>query len=569
MKKIFLLLLFLPQIIFAQTFPSPHFPQNVFRNPLDIPMLLAGGYGEIRPGHFHEGLDLKTEGRIGLPVHAAAAGYISRISISNTGFGHVVYVTHPDGFTTVYGHLNRFNPALENYVKQQQYAKESWAVDLQFPPGMFPVKQGQLIAYSGATGSVAGPHVHFEIRNTLSEHPLNGLLFGLNIKDNIPPTVYRMALYNMDRSIYEQNPDVYELQKESGIYAPSKKLILFNGDKIGFGVQALDHMNNTSGTFGIYEEILYVDGKPQIGFRLNNIGYEETRYVDAHTDYKTFKETGRHFELLFSLPGNKLPIYYNFGGNGTLDISDGKAHTIKIIVRDADGNTSTVQFEVQKNPTFKGLEKMNCANTMYVSSRNIFENNHVQFYLEPGTLYDSICFHYQQVSTDKPGFYSGIFQLGNSDIPMYHSFNLNLKPQKTIPESLHNKVVIVRRDSRGSGEDVRAAKWDRGWLVARFNNFGNFSIQTDTIPPVITPLNIHDNADLSKAADIRFRIGDNKSGVASYRGELDGKWLLFGQKRNVIYYTFDEHCPPGEHTLKLTVTDAVSNQSVRIYHFKR
>ncbi|MGH2644693.1 MAG: M23 family metallopeptidase, partial [Chitinophagaceae bacterium] len=448
-RKLFLSLLFIPQIVVAQTFPVQQFPNHLFRSPLNIPITLAGGYGEIRPGHFHEGLDMKTEGRIGLPVHAAAAGYISRVAISNTGFGHVIYITHPDGYTTVYGHLHRFSPDLEKYVKQKQYKQESWAIDLHLSPGQFPVKQGQFIAYSGATGSVAGPHVHFEIRNTKTEHPLNGLLFGFDIKDNIPPTIYRIALYNMNKSIYEQTPDFYEIRKENGIYVPSKNLLLFNGNEVGFGVQALDHMNNTTSSFGIYEEILYDDGKPQIGFQLNNIGYDETRYVDAHTDYKTFKETGRHFELLFSLPGNKLPVYYTFEGNGTIHISDGKVHAIKILVRDADDNTSTVKFNVRKNPAYKVSFPNSCANTMYVNSRNIFENNNVQFNLEPGTLYDSICFNYHQISINKPGYYSDIFQLGNSDIPLYYPFRLSLKPQKPVPDSLRNKVIIVRQDTHG------------------------------------------------------------------------------------------------------------------------
>lgn len=569
MKNLFLPLLFIPQILLAQAFPVQHFTKNILKSPLHIPITLAGGYGEIRPGHFHEGLDMKTEGRIGLPVLAAADGYISRVAISNSGFGHVIYITHPDGYTTVYGHLHRFFPPLEKYVKARQYEQESWTIDLQLPPDLFPVKQGQFIAWSGATGSVAGPHLHFEVRNTESTHPMNGLLFGFDIKDNIPPTVYRIALYNMDKSIYEQDPEFYDVRKINGVYISLKNPILFNGEKIGFGMQALDHMNNTSSSFGIYEEILYADNKPQTGFQLNNIGYDETRYVDAHTDYKTFKETGLHFELLFSLPGNKLPVYYDFDGNGTIDLSDGKIHPIKILVRDADGNTSTVKFDVQKDLAYNGSEPTICANTMYANSRNIFENNLVQFYLEPGTLYDSICFNYHQIATEKPGYYSDIFQLGNSNIPLYHPFTLNLKLSQPVPDSLRGKMVIVRQDTRGRGEDIQAATWDGGWVHARFWNLGNFSIQADTIPPLITPLNIHDGANLSKANDIRFRITDDKSGVASYRAELDGKWLLFGQKGNVIYYNFDTHCPAGEHTLKLTVTDATGNQSVKIYHFKR
>lgn len=569
MRNFLWLLLLIPQCAFAQFFPKPDYPQQTFRNPLDIPILLAGGYGEIRPGHFHEGLDIKTNGKIGYKVYAAQSGYISRIAVSHTGFGHAVYIAHPNGYTTVYGHLHRFFPALDNYVKQKQYEQQSWAIDLSFAAGLFPVKKGDFIAWSGSTGASGGPHVHFEIRDTRSEHPLNGMLFGLDIKDDIPPTVYRLAVYDRSRSIYEQTPKTYNVRPEGGVYSPSPRLLSVGHDKVGFGLQALDKQNNTHNTFGIYREILYDNENPVIGFQLDNIGYDETRYVDAHTDYKTYQETRRHYQLLFPLPGNELPIYYPGGADGSVDVSDGKIHHIRILVKDAYGNTSTVSFDVKKDPQAAPPAYAPCENTMYADSRDIYENNNVQFFLEPGTLYDSICFRYNEIPVEKAGYYSNIYALSSSDIPLYRSFSLQIKPDRPLPDSLLDKAVIVRQNSRGSGESVAAATWENGWAKASFRDFGNFSLQVDDTPPVITPLNIQDGADLSKATTISFRIADAKSGIRSYRGELDGKWLLFARKGNTISYTFDAHCSPGAHTLKLTVTDESNNQSVRIYHFKR
>jgi murein DD-endopeptidase MepM/ murein hydrolase activator NlpD len=570
-KTVLLFLLLVPQCLWAQFKTAPDYPQGVFRDPLDIPILLAGGYGELRPGHFHEGLDIKTDGRIGFKVHAAQDGYVSRISIASTGFGHAIYITHPDGYTTVYGHLHRFFPALEQYVKQKQYQRESWAISLSFSPDLFPVKKGQFIAWSGSTGSAAGPHLHFEIRDTRTEHPLNGMLFGLRIPDHVAPTVYRIALYDRSRSIYDQDPAIYTVRRENGKYVTSAGVLKVPYGKVGFGVQALDHMNGTHNTFGIYEEVLYADGVPQTGFRLDDIGYGETRYVDAHTDYKTYKEKGEHFELLFRLPGNKLPIYHDMQGNGTVDLSDGKPHHIRIVVKDASGNASEVTVAVQEDTLHAAPPPAPCPNEMYASSRDIFENNDVQFFLEPGTLYDSLCFRYRDMPTGgKAGYYSDIFRLSSSGIPLYKSFTLQLRPDRPVADSLRGKTVIVRTDNTpGHARDVAAATWYNGWVEASFRNFGDFSVQVDDKPPVVRALNIHDGSDLSRAARISFRITDAGSGVASYRAELDGKWLMFALQGSTIYYTFDAHCPKGEHTLKLTVADQVGNETVKTYRFKR
>lgn len=559
----------LPFFCQAQDFPKPDYPQGFFRDPLDFPILLAGGYGEIRPGHFHEGLDIKTKGRIGYPVHAAAGGYVSRVSVSSGGYGNAVYVTHPGGYTTVYGHLNRFAPQIASYVKKKQYELERWSVDLAFSPALFPVRKGQLIAWSGSTGAAAGPHVHFEIRDTKTEVPLNGMLFGLQIADNIPPQVYRVALYDMNHSIYSQKPDMVDLHAAAGVYVPASSVLTVPTDKVGFGVQAVDRMTGTHNAYGIYREVLYVDDKPQIGFQLDGIGYDMTRYVDAHTDYKTWRETGRHFELLFSLPGNELKVYHDFGGNGTVDIGDGKTHRVMIKVIDASGNVSTIRFGVRQVPGATAPAPQPCQNTMYAASRDIFENNSVQFDLEPGTLYDSICFDYRETPAPGPGYYSPVFTLGSSDIPLNKPYTLRLRPSRSVPDSLRDRVVITRENTRGSGTTVRAARWDGDWVTASFGDFGRFSVQLDDVPPVITPVNIREGADMSRASGISFRISDAKSGVATYRGELDGKWLMFARKGSTIYYNFDTHCPVGSHVLTIEVRDAAGNIAEKTYHFKR
>lgn len=568
-KKSIVFLLLLPHVLSAQEFTEPHYPRHYFRNPLDIPILLAGNFGELRPGHFHSGLDIKTNGHIGMKVHAAADGYISRVAVSATGFGNVIYITHPAGYTTVYGHLHRFNPALERYVRQKQYEAESWKIDLTLAPGLFPVRKGDFIAWSGSTGSSTAPHVHFEIRDTQTEHPLNGLLFGFDITDNIAPAVYRVALYDRNKSIYEQKPLTFALRKQHGEYVPSVSPIRVKTDKVGFGISAIDHENNTHNTYGVYEEILYDDDRPVIGFRLDDIGYEETRYVNAHVDYKTRREAGRYYELLFSLPGNRLDIYHDFSGNGTVDLSDGKVHAIKILVKDAYGNTSPVKLQVQMDPSTVAAQKEACANRMYPGSKDIFENNQVQFYLDERALYDDICFQYSELAPARPGYYSGTYRLHTPDVPLHTSFMLHIRPTVPVADSLRDKLVIVRTEPRSKHKEAEHAAWEGDWLKASFSDFGDFSVQADTVPPVIVPVGFHAKADLSRASRIAFRIRDELGYIKAYRAELDGQWLMFAQDGGIIYYTFDEHCGPGSHRLKLTVTDEADNQAVYLLDFKR
>jgi hypothetical protein len=563
MKRIFGFCILLPQLLHAQL-PGKSYPQGYFRNPLDVPIQLAGNFGELRPNHFHSGMDIKTQQRENLPVHAAADGYVSRIGVSHTGYGNVLYITHPNGYTTVYGHLNRFFPALEQYVKQQEYAQESWAIDLKIPAGKFPVKKGEFVAWSGNTGGSAGPHVHFEIRGTQSEKPLNPLLFGFDIADSRAPDVSRIAIYDMDKSIYDQSPQVVAVKKVNGEYVTTPAVINVKASSIGLGVNAVDRMGVAPNTYGIYEVVLFDNGVPNSGFQLDNIAFDDSRYINAHVDYKTKKNGGPYYQLLFSIPGNKLDIYKDVQGDGTIDISDKKAHPLKLLVKDAYGNTSTVKLTLQQSgePT----EAVRCANTMFAESRNIFENNKIEFFLEENALYDQICFNYAELAAG-PKSYSSTFHLNTPAVPIHSYFTLRIKPDRTIPAELKNKIVMIR-DGMG-GHDVSGTTIENGWYVSKFREFGNFHLEADTIDPKIAVIGaVKDGANLSKAAKLSFSMSD-ASGIKSYRAELDGHWLMLSRKSNVITYTFDEHCPSGSHRLKLTVTDVAGNSSTKTLSFTR
>ncbi|KAA2245568.1 M23 family metallopeptidase [Chitinophaga agrisoli] len=558
-----------PQLLHAQYLPGKNYPQGYFRDPLNIPIVLAGNFGELRPNHFHSGMDIKTQQRENLPVHAAADGYVSRISVSHTGFGNAIYITHPNGYTTVYAHLNRYFPELEQYVKQREYEQEGWAIDITIPADRFPVKKGQFIAWSGNTGGSAGPHLHFEIRNSQTEKPLNPLLFGFDVPDTRAPEVSRIAIYDMDKSIYEQQPLMVPVKKAGGEYVTTQPIIKIRAAKAGVAVQAIDRQSNSDNPNGIFEAVLIDNDIPNIDFQLDDIGYEETRYLNAHIDYKVKKGGGPFLQLMFSLPGNMLNIYHNLKGDGALDLTDGTAHAIKLLVKDAYGNSSTVRFQLQQEG--QPAPAPACANTMYPQSHNIFENNQVEFFLKDSALYDQICFTYQELPNNSSKAYSNNYRLHTPLVPIQEDFELRIKPSRPIPEHLQSKMVIVRE---GMGESVSGAVLDQGWnkngwYTGSFRDFGVFHLEADTIAPRVTVLGaVKNGASLSKAVKLSFSMSDN-SGIKSYRAELDGKWLMLSRKGMVLTYTFDEHCPPGAHSLKLMVTDVAGNIGTHTLNFRR
>jgi len=286
-----------------------NYPTNYFRNPLSIPIYLAGNFGECRPNHFHSGIDIKTLGKENMPVHAAASGYISRIKLDAVGFGHAIYITHPNGFTTLYAHLNDFEPHLQAFVKAQQYVQKKWNIDVTLTPDQFPVSQGKFIAYSGNTGSSSAPHLHFEIRNTLSEHPLNPMLFGLPIADTVAPVPLSLYVYDRTASIYGELNKAYTLQRVNNEYQV-KEPISISTPAPGFGLQINDFMQGSKNTLTYYTCKLFVDKQLLQTITLDNIGYDVTRYMHAFIDYPFYKTYKDWIQLLFFLPGNELKHIY-------------------------------------------------------------------------------------------------------------------------------------------------------------------------------------------------------------------------------------------------------------------
>jgi hypothetical protein len=563
--KALLVIIYCPA--FSQIFPAKNYPKGYFRDPLNIPISLAGNFGELRPNHYHMGLDIRTNHRENLPVFAAADGYIAHIKVEPAGFGQAVYINHPNGYTTVYGHLNDFFPALSAYVKRQQYKMESWRVFLDIPPGMFPVKKGDLIAYSGNTGGSEAPHVHFEIRSTADDVNKNPMLFGMLIEDNTAPVILRLAVYDRTKSIYEQSPRILPVRRSGNFYSLANGIIITNSPKVSFAISAFDTESGTSNRNGIYEADLFDNNNAVIGFQMDNISYDKTRNVNAHIDYKTKARGGPFLQELFQLYGYVNSIYHQVSGDGVIDLSDGAIHSIKIEVRDPVGNISELEYKVKFNGNvIKDLGPP--GKKFYPMMLDGSETDDFAFYIGEKCLYDSIDINFLKLPNQNPGGVSNIYLIGSTNIPLQDSFLVRIKANTNLSSDKKNKTVMER--FAGSKRDVKKVEWQNDWASAHFRDFGSFQLVVDEVPPVIVPVGFYDGANVSRVKRIVFIIKDNMGSFKNFRAELDGNWLRFtNDKGKSFIYKFDEHCPKGKHELKVSVEDEAGNVGVKIFRFVR
>jgi murein DD-endopeptidase MepM/ murein hydrolase activator NlpD len=567
MRVLAFVLVLATHFVQAQWLPPANYPRGYFRNPLEIPIDLSGNFGELRPNHYHMGLDLKTKTKENQPVHAAADGYISRIKIEPAGFGRAIYINHPNGLTTLYAHLNDFNPRLENWVKQQQYAKEAWNVFLELTPDQFPVKKGDFIAYSGNTGGSQAPHLHFEIRRTADDVNLNPMLFGFPLVDNTTPRILRLAVYDRTKSLYEQTPKLISVKEAGATYTTNPGLITVASPKISFAITAFDTHTGSSNLNGIYEAQLYVDDVLITGFRMDNISYNDTRYLNAHIDYRSRATGGPWLEHLSDPPGYLNSIYKLVKGDGAIDIRDEAVHSLRIVVKDGYDNTSTLSYKVQYNGAAV-VPEVNTAKKFYPFMLDGFESEHCEFYIGERCLYDSVHIRYSQSANTHPQGVSEVHNIGASYIPLQEPFLIRIQPSRplTVTEQQHT----VMQWYSGSKNDVQKVEWQSNWASARYRDFGSYRLMVDTIPPQIISSGFANGADLSKATRITFTVTDNLGRFKKVRTELDGKWLRFtNDKGRTFIYRFDEKCLTGNHELVITAEDEAGNATTRTFTFMR
>ncbi len=544
------------------------YPQNYFRNPLDIPIQLAANFGELRTNHFHMGLDIRTQSKENLPVYAAADGYISKIKIEKYGYGRAIYITHPNGYTTLYAHLNDFYPDLQNFIIQKQYADKSWAQEIILQPNQFPIIQGQFIANSGNTGGSQGPHLHFEIRDSKTDKNINPELCGFPITDNIAPLISTLYLYDRRNSIYQVEPLAYSAKKSKENYIITAPIILSKTQLPGFAIRAEDKNNGSSYKFGIYSADMYMDDSLLFGFELNNFNYTDSRYVNACMDYKKFMSSKTGIQYLFELPGNQLKVFKPTHSKGVVILTDTITHNMRVEVKDVTGNFSTLLFKlkydtIHTNPIPYPAD----AKPIVPGKTEKFVSTHCVVSFSDKAFYDRVPFSWNQVPTADTTAVSPAYQLYNWLVPVHDYYAVQLKTNLPANSVLRNKTIM----KLVSGKDSYYEKgsWEGDWMKANFRRLGIVCLLYDTIAPQIAPIAWKDSSSFDGKKSMVIKCTDNNETISRMQITCDGQWLLFAEKGNTYTFKFDDKILPGFHQIMMSATDLAGNKTEKTFTIKK
>ena len=538
------------------------FPQGEFRSPIKYKIVLSGTYGELRPNHFHSGIDIKSpNGRSGADIVAAADGYVTRIKVRSGGYGNAIYMNHPNGYTTVYAHLSKFSPAIAKYVKKKQYQKESFSVDLHPPSDLFRFRKGEVIGYMGNTGTSSGPHLHFEIRDRRTEEPLNALRFGLPLKDNIAPKLHKLKTYLLDDQLFPFQEHEIKLKKKGNKYhLATGDTLVVGTNQLGLALKAFDHMEGSSSWNGIYAISMKVDGIPTYSFELDRFSFSDTRMVNAHLDYEDKVTKNSTYHRLYTLPGNRLKIYDHKGG--VLRFFDRSTHKVEIQVADAPGNKSNLTFWVKKGTLAPQPEKSFNYLFAYDQPNDInFGGLTCQF--PTNTFYENVYFKMDMTHKNNDKIFGPIYQIHELTTPVQRYFKISI-PADMLTAEQRAKAFIAHKDKKGHWENA-GGKWQFNKMEGRVRSLGEYTIMIDDTPPTITPKRFSNN--MSKYKTMSFKVKDaiSTTGTAKsprYRATVDGKWILMEHRGSTLTYTFDHHVPKGQHTLKIVATDGLGNETI-------
>ncbi|MDR0575821.1 MAG: M23 family metallopeptidase [Tannerella sp.] len=537
-------------------------------NPFDFPIQLSGGFCDLRAHHYHAGIDIRTKSGEGHAMHAVQKGYISRVSVRPWEYGLAIYITHPDdNLITVYGHLQKFNHRIAEIVKEKQYENENYSVDIKFEPDIFPIKQGDLIGYSGNSGSSGGPHLHFEVRDMQTGEWIDPLIFyKSDVPDTCKPLVRGLKIYPtegkgmVNGNNKKQNIE-FKLDKND---QPVIAATIEAWGEIGLGIRAVDRMDGTGFSYGIKDILLTVDSVEMFRSHADRFSPEESKYINSYTDYEEWSDKRIFYIKTFVDPGNRTQFIAS-RNSGKININEERIYNILITLTDIYGNTSKVPMKIKGKKQDITPPDAIGAKLMRWYDYNAFSAKGVRLTIPLNSLYNSIHMRYDTSFVKE--YFSLVHTLHNSPVPLHTPAQLSIRIDSSFTSTNTDQFGIVRiTNSNGKTSWIGGAYHD-GWIDAEISELGTYTVTRDSAPPVIRPI---DPGKWREKKKISIRITDDLSGVSIYRGEIDGKYALFEYdgKNALITYTFDnERLHPGYHRLKLTVTDRRGNKSTYEYSF--
>lgn len=572
MKKVVTLILYFGFCV--SFYAQVNYPQNYFQSPLDTEIVLSGNFGEIRPNHFHAGFDIKTGNREGLSVYAVADGYISRIKISPYGYGKALYITHPNGYTSVYGHLKAFPENIQNFIKTVQESKQAFEIDTLLQTTSLLVKKGEIVAYSGNTGGSQGPHLHFEIRETDTEKPVNPYLFGYKVKDTEKPKITQLAIFPIENSLINNKPEIKKIKPilSNGNYILKPADSLTISGKFGFAIECYDTESNSINKNGVYSIELQSGGKRVYYCEFEKFTFENARYVNAHIDYISYKKNNLTLQKCFLSKNNQIEIYKDVINKGILDFNDNAVHWIKFIVKDFYGNSSELVFKVRGDKKqFAAIQDKITESIFDCTKINTFKNSDIEITIPAFALYDDLKFNYSSsVKATTP--YAPLHHIQNNLVPLQKPITLKLKPSN-LPDSLQSKACIISINEKGN-VNYEGGDFKDGYVITETKKFGNYTISIDVSAPKLFPQFKKDAngiVNLKLAKGIYFKVSDNLSGIKTYNLFIDGKWyaMEFEPKKSLLFYEFEKSITKGSHTIVIEVIDAKGNSTKQEYTFER
>ena len=553
-------------LISFSSFGQKKYPEKYFRSPLDIPITLSGTFGELRNNHFHSGIDIKTQQKEGLKVFAVADGYVSRIRVSLWGYGKVIYITHPRGYTTVYAHLSKFGKGIEDYVKVIQYKKESYETgNIYLKPDIIIVKKGQVIGYSGSTGGFIYPHLHYEIRDTKSEKIVNPMLFGLEIKDTISPTFRGLLAYPIGDFSGVNNSTIKSLlafkPKGNNNYITDR--ITAYGT-ISFGVQVYDKLNGAYNNNGIYALEMLVNGSKVYSHNMETFSFAESKYINLLIDYPQFAEYKSRFQKTYKVAKNKLSIYKHLTNNGMIEIKKGMNYKVEIIITDFKGNKSTVKIPIKGVENNAVLEKIKDTTAFKVNSKqfNRFQKENITVAFPKNTFYKDC---YLDIKVE-----NGVAKIHRPTIPLDKKYTLTFDVSNYTDKEKKQLYIANINNKKYPRYQLTVKKKSTFYTTTK--NLGEYTLLSDNQKPEVKLENFNDGQRITKHTKLIIQISDKDSGVKSYRATVDNQWVLmeYDLKNKLLIYDFNDRRLVGDkHKFKIVVSDNVGNTNTVSAEFYR